>query len=156
MFQLLRERVELQAGIKLGQGYEDAIFRNKKPEDFQANASRIEAWIMDPTTTCPHLDTLRDAIEFKKLNNNLLKSSFIEECIGDIYAVIYESNAEILKTRDTDEEKRIRMRVDNILTSTASNEGITDSAATEIRGPDGNLVQDSMAMYRRKPTSITP
>ena len=110
---------------------------------------------MEPTTTCPHLDTLRDAIEFKKLNNNLLKSSFIEECIGDIYAVIYESNAEILKLRETDEEKRTRMRVDNILTSTTSNEGVSEAGANELSGADGTLVQDSMAMYRRKPTSIT-
>ena len=137
------------------QGYEDSIFRIKNPEDFQASAARIETWILDPATTCPHLDTLREAIEFKKLNNQLLKVSIIEECIGDIYAVIFESNAESLKNKETDEEKRVRMRVDNILTSNTPDAVIPENAAVELRGGDVASVSDPMAMYRRKATSIT-
>ena len=136
-------------------GYEDSVFRNQKPEDFQPNAARIEAWILNPATMCPHLDTLRDAIEFKKLNNNLLKVSLIEECIGDIYAVIYESNAENLKKEETDEEKRVRMRVDNIFTSNVPDIASSENAVMDARRGDQASVSDPMAIYRRKPTNIT-
>lgn len=119
----------------------------KNPEEFQVNAARIEAWTQKPDTRCLHLDTLRDGLEYKKLNTGLLHPSITEQCIADIYAMIYESNAKILEAKENDEEKRIRMRLDNILASSVPAEAATSKG--------GDAAQDPMAMYKRKPTMIT-
>ena len=119
----------------------------KNPEEFQVNAARIEAWTQKPDTRCLHLDTLRDALEYKKLNTGLLHPLVTEQCIADIYAMIYESNAKMLEVKENDEEKRIRMRLDNILASAVP----AEAAASK----GGDIAQDPMAMYKRKPTMIT-
>ena len=112
----------------------------------------METWIQNPATNCPHLDTLRDAIEFKKLNNGLLKPSIVEELIGDIYARIYESNADDLRAKETAEENRVRMRLDNILAGPMPESVAYD--ALSIAMPDQQAA-DPMAIYKRKPTTIT-
>ncbi|KAL9102365.1 MAG: hypothetical protein Q9163_002487 [Psora crenata] len=149
---LLRDRVEVQAGVEIYPGFEELVFRTKNPEDFATNASRLEAWIQNPATQCLHLDTLREAIDFKKLNNGLVKPSIVEELIGDIYALIYETNAEQLKAKETAEENRVRMRVDNILAD--PNLSSNDRETALIAYPDQQAA-DPMAMYKRRPTTIT-
>ncbi|KAL9130309.1 MAG: hypothetical protein Q9217_001484 [Psora testacea] len=148
----LRDRVKVQAGFDFHPGFEELVFRTKSPEDFAANAGRLESWIQSPATTCVHLDTLRDAIEFKKLNNGLLKTSIIEELIGDIYALIYESHAENLKAKETAEENRVRMRVDNILAGPVPH--ISNLELSSAVRADQQAV-DPMAIYKRRPTTIT-
>ena len=112
---ILRERIEGQVGFKIEPGFDETYFKNINLEEFQANAVRIEAWIHKPSTACSEVDTLRDAIEFKKLNNKLLKESEVETTIADIYTAIYATQAEKLRLKETEEENRVRMRVDNIL-----------------------------------------
>ena len=112
---MIRERVEHQVGAKLERGFDDIYFKNHAYDDFQTNAARIEGWINNPSFICGEVESLRDAIEFKKINNKLIKDSVVEETIADIYAAIYAKYAEQLKTKETAEENRVRMRVDNIL-----------------------------------------
>lgn len=148
--------MEIQAGLKLGADYENAVFRNKVPEEFQSNAARIEAWVQNTANTCPYINELREAIEFKRVNTGLLKASIIEECIGDIYALIYESMAETLKRQELEEEKRVRMRLNNILDDTAGSASPLESFSTSVgMGADVVPNEDPMAQYRRKLTTIT-
>lgn len=85
------------------------------PETFQLNASRLEASIHSTMTNSPILEILREAIEFKKLNNNYFKSGTFEELIGDIYAHLHDTFVPEIIAKETAEENRVRMRLDNIL-----------------------------------------
>ena len=142
----------VQEVLDFGPGFEELVFKTKSPEDFPANAGRLETWIQSPSTVCLHLDTLRDAIEFKRLNNGLLKPSVVEELIGDIYALIYEDHAENLRAQESAEENRVRMRVDKILAGPASDPPSVEHGLTT---QSDLQVADPMTMYKRKPTTIT-
>lgn len=87
------------------------------PEEFSAGAARLEAWVLAPGTVCQHIEILRDALEYKKINNNLMDKAVVESLIVDIYSWIYHRNVDELKAKETAEENRVRMSVDNILTN---------------------------------------
>lgn len=131
--------------------HEESIFRSCNPEEFFVNASRLESWVLMPSTNCPKLDILREAIEFKKLNNTLLKPVVIEDLIADVYAYIYETNVPEIKAKEIAEENRVRMRVDNILTNP------TPIAAGFDNLPPVSNMQGSehSTIVKRKPSSIT-
>ncbi|KAF2016295.1 transcriptional corepressor of histone-like protein genes [Aaosphaeria arxii CBS 175.79] len=74
---------------KIPNGHEDAVFKSVNYEEFSIMAARLEAWCQDNNTQHPVLDTLRDAIELKRLNNGLMKSTAIDDLIGDTYAMLY-------------------------------------------------------------------
>lgn len=112
--QLLRNR--LPVPLK----YDEHIFKSSNPEAFFVNSARLETWVQSPATQCAHLEILRDAIEFKKLNSNLDKSTNIEDLIADIYAHIYDYNVPDLIAKEAEEEDRSRMRLGNILAAEPS------------------------------------
>ncbi len=119
--------------------YEDQIFSKISPEEFAHGASRLENWALAPENDCQHLDILREAMEFKKLNNNLMDRSIIESLIADIYAWIYNRYVDELKAKETAEENRVRMSVDTILMNPIPTQFIpmgppTDSAGGEQQG----------------------
>lgn len=88
------------------------------PENFQSHTARLETHVHALPTSPPYLDILREAIELKKLNNNLLKPiNPFEDLIRDIYAHLYHSIMPDLIKNDAAEENRVRMRVDNILSN---------------------------------------
>lgn len=70
------------------------------------------------TETSQILDLLREVVELKKLNANLIKSAPIEDLVGDTYANLYESIVPQLITKSNAEENRVRMRVDHLLMKT--------------------------------------
>lgn len=74
---------------KIADGQEDSAFKSVNHEEFNILALRLEAWCQNPTTQHPMLDILRDAIEFKRLNNSLMKPLLIDDLIGDTYALLY-------------------------------------------------------------------
>ena len=74
---------------KVADGQEDSAFKSVNHEEFNALALRLEAWCQNPATQHPVLDVLRDAIEFKRLNNGLIKPLLIDDLIGDTYAMLY-------------------------------------------------------------------
>lgn len=116
------------------------------PETFQLNASRLEASIHLTMTNSPILETLREAIEFKKLNNNYFKSGIFEELIGDIYAHLYDTFVPEIIAKETAEENRIRMRLDNILAAP------TNAAET----PPPDQAGEQGAERRTKANRVTP
>ncbi|KAH7380116.1 hypothetical protein BKA66DRAFT_494490 [Pyrenochaeta sp. MPI-SDFR-AT-0127] len=74
---------------KVPDGQEDSTFKSINHDEFNVLALRLEAWCQNPATQHPILDTLRDAIEFKRLNNGLIKPLLIDDLIGDTYAMLY-------------------------------------------------------------------
>jgi hypothetical protein len=82
MIQLLR-----RSG-KIPEGHEDAVFKSLNHEEFSQRATALEKWCHANTSST--LDTLREVIELKKLNNGLMKSTLIDDLIGDTYARLYE------------------------------------------------------------------
>lgn len=87
------------------------------PDTYAARATRLETWMHSQTTSPPVVDILREAIELKKLNNNLFKSTLFEDLIRDIYAHLYDSVVPDVIAQDAVEENRVRMSVDTILTN---------------------------------------
>ena len=88
------------------------------PESFQLHAARLEAHVHSQQASPPYLDILREAIELKKLNNNLFRPiNLFEDLIRDVYAHLYSSIIPGLIKNDAVEENRVRMRVDNILSN---------------------------------------
>lgn len=87
------------------------------PDTYQSRAIRLETWMHAQATSPPIVDILREAIELKKLNNNLFKSNLFEDLIRDIYAHLYDSVMPNLVAQDAVEENRVRMSVDTILTN---------------------------------------
>ena len=73
---------------KIPEGHEDAVFKSLNHEEFSQRASALEKWCHANTSST--LDTLREVIELKKLNNGLMKSTLIDDLIGDTYARLYE------------------------------------------------------------------
>lgn len=116
------------------------------PETFQVNASRLEASIHSTMKNPPILEILREAIEFKKLNNNYFKSGIFEELIGDIYAQLYDTFVPEIIAKETAEENRVRMRLDNILAAPTN--------AAETPSPDH--AGDQSAERRTKANRVTP
>lgn len=116
------------------------------PETFQLNASRLEAAIHSTMTNSPIIEILREAIEFKKLNNNYFKSGIFEELIGDIYAHLYDTFVPEIIAKETAEENRVRMRLDNILAAP------TNAAETPPPDQAGELG----AERRTKANRVTP
>lgn len=114
------------------------------PATFQLNAARLEAWAHSLSSNAPIIDVLREAIEFKKLNNNYFKSSIFEDVIGDIYAHLYETVVPELIAKETAEENRVRMRVDNILTTSSTN-----ATETPPPGPAGEQVGERRTKANR-------
>jgi hypothetical protein len=67
-------------------------------------------------TNLSTLELLREAIELKKMNNNLMKVTTLEDLIADIYARLYENNTARF-IEQANEENRERMKVDHLLMS---------------------------------------
>ncbi|KAF2236102.1 hypothetical protein EV356DRAFT_513347 [Viridothelium virens] len=81
----------LRRAADVPEGHEDAIFKSVSHEDFQKRATRIETWSRQPSTNHLLLDVLRETIELKRLNNSLMKSTLIDDLIGDAYALLYDT-----------------------------------------------------------------
>lgn len=79
----------LRRSGNVSEGQEDSAFKSVNQEDFSTVAARVETWCQHPSTQHPVLDVLRDAIELKRLNNGLMKSTPIDDLIGDSYAMLF-------------------------------------------------------------------
>lgn len=91
------------------------MFKNISHDIFVLNADRLEAWAHLPSTECPIIEILREAVELKKTNANLMKPTIIEDFIADAYAHLHRSIVPELIARSNEEESRGRMRVDHLM-----------------------------------------
>ncbi|KAL8688457.1 MAG: hypothetical protein Q9218_005638 [Villophora microphyllina] len=93
----------------------DSIFKNISHDLFVQNADRLESWAHLPSTESPMIDLLKEAIELKKTNGNLMKPAVIEDLIADVYAHLHQMVVPELIARSNEEESRGRMRVDHLM-----------------------------------------
>lgn len=82
--QLIRRSIDIPANM-------DEVFKTVSHDDFELFTTRVQTWIMDPAmaTKHPALEALREAVELKKLNGNLMKSTLVDDTIHDIWALLY-------------------------------------------------------------------
>ncbi|KAJ4305465.1 Histone transcription regulator 3 [Kalmusia sp. IMI 367209] len=73
----------------VSEGQEDTVFRALNYEEYNIQATRLEAWCQDPTTQHPALDALRHVVELKRVNNGLMKAVPIDDLLGDTFALLY-------------------------------------------------------------------
>lgn len=73
------------------EGQEDVVFKTLNYEEYNIQATRLEAWCQDPTTQHPALDVLRHVVELKRINNGLMKATSIDELLGDTFALLYST-----------------------------------------------------------------
>ncbi|EAA27687.3 hypothetical protein GE21DRAFT_5990 [Neurospora crassa] len=65
-------------------------FKNVAPEDFEAVAEKIAEWVITPEAEShAALNAMKEAIELKKLNANLMKAGPIDDLINDCYSIIH-------------------------------------------------------------------
>lgn len=124
-FQLIR-----RAG-NISEHYEEGVFKQLGWDEFVTNSARLDGFKDLATTSGPTMDLLREAVEFKKLNNNLMKVTMFEDLIADIYARLYEENKHRF-IEQADEENRGRMKVDHLLMNT---DGAADAPTPPTSAP---------------------
>lgn len=74
----------------------DEVFKGIPHDEFETYSDRLNIWIADPNNSHPALDALRELIELKKLNSNLMKAIIIDDAINDAWAVLYTQVAKTL------------------------------------------------------------
>lgn len=80
----------LRRAGKLPEGYMDTIFKPIHYDTFGRVSEGLEKWAHDSETHELKVEILRDALELKKLNNNLMKGTMFEDLVTDAYASVYE------------------------------------------------------------------
>ena len=93
-------------------------------EEFNQNANRIEEFVHSESSLSHYLglllDALRETVELKKLNGNLIKPAEFDQLVEDLYARIYEHVVRELDARASDAHNRARMRIDRLMAATGS------------------------------------
>ncbi|KAL5000277.1 histone transcription regulator 3 [Aspergillus recurvatus] len=119
------------AGIN--EGHEESVFKPIGWEEFSTNTARLEELPQLAPESPSLLELLRDAIELKKLNNNLMKVALLEDLIADVYSRVYEVNLPIL-VEQANEENKEKMKVDHIL-MTADGAATADTSTPPTSAP---------------------
>ncbi|KAL8933633.1 MAG: hypothetical protein Q9211_005671 [Gyalolechia sp. 1 TL-2023] len=132
----------LRIHSQLPEELSDSVFKNISHDVFVLNADRLEAWAHSPSTESPVIEILREAVELKKTNANLMKPTIIEDFIADAYAHLHRSIVPELIARSNEEESRGRMRVDHLMNME------NPPVSTPSPGPTGN--PDEVAPTRQR------
>jgi len=129
------------------EGHEDTIFKMISSEGFNTNADRLEHWAQSQSPVAQSANTLklveliRETIELRKTNANLVKSTLIDDLICDTYARLYEIVVPELVAKSNDDENRDRMRVDHLLMSSNVQYAETSLSENHSVGPDEPIVR---------------
>ncbi|KAJ5773955.1 Tetratricopeptide-like helical [Penicillium paradoxum] len=113
----------IRRAAKINEGHEESVFKPIGWEEFSTKTARLEGLSELVPDSQAILELLRDALELKKLNNNLMKITMFEDLIADLYARLYEINMPHLVEQATDETKE-KMKVDHML---MVGEGLTET-----------------------------
>ena len=113
------------------EGHEEGIFKPISWDEFVANTARLENLSEFSPQSSTLLELLRDSIELKKLNNNLMKVSLLEDLIADLYSRLYELNLPQLMEQVSEENKE-KMKVNHLLMAT--NDGPSDVSTPPSSG----------------------
>ncbi|KZF19684.1 hypothetical protein L228DRAFT_224304 [Xylona heveae TC161] len=131
--QLLRRLGEIP------ENHEESVFKNITHEEFQTAAARLETWCKSNYHNST-LNTLRDAMELKKLNSGMMKPVVFDDLVADTYAVLYGTVMPQLAPPTTngsqDSERKDMMSLNNLLMSAdESSEQARSTAAQQETGP---------------------
>ncbi|KAB8078954.1 histone transcription regulator 3 [Aspergillus leporis] len=123
-------RVIRKAG-RINEGHDESVFKPIGWEEFVANTARLEVLSQLAPESTQLLELLRDAVELKKLNNNLMKVSLLEDLIADIYSRLYEVNMPHV-LEQANEENKEKMKVDHLL---MASDGAADTPTPPTSAP---------------------
>jgi hypothetical protein len=90
------------------------VFRLVSWDEFVTNSARLEEWTQSSSDQLPLIELLREAVDLKKLNNNLMKVTMFEDLIADIYSHLYKMYIPRFLDQAKDEHRE-RMKVDHLL-----------------------------------------
>ncbi|KFY69107.1 hypothetical protein V496_00486 [Pseudogymnoascus sp. VKM F-4515 (FW-2607)] len=135
---------------------QDELVRSLPPEDFEEMAADLELWVDSLQTPHAAFDHLRESLELKKLNSNLMKSMPIDDLIVDIYSsLIWEVGRHLTKERRAREvaaaaarppvveapQRQDPMSMNNLINNTDSSvtpmQGVVESAPKLKPKPPG-------------------
>ncbi|KAE8147510.1 histone transcription regulator 3, partial [Aspergillus avenaceus] len=123
-------RVIRKAG-HISEGHEEGVFKPIGWDEFVTNTARLESLSQLAPESSTLLELLRDAVELKKLNNNLMKVSHLEDLIADIYSRLYEVNMPHVIDQ-VNEENKEKMKVDHLL---MGSDGAADTPTPPTSAP---------------------
>ncbi|QMW31238.1 hypothetical protein G4B84_006619 [Aspergillus flavus NRRL3357] len=123
-------RVIRKAG-NINEGHDESVFKPIGWDEFVANTARLEGLLQLAPESITLLELLRDAVELKKLNNNLMKVSLLEDLIADIYSRLYEVNMPNV-IEQANEENKEKMKVDHLL---MASDGAADTPTPPTSAP---------------------
>ncbi|KAJ5887808.1 hypothetical protein N7495_007849 [Penicillium taxi] len=110
---LVFAKVTRRAG-NIQEGHEESVFKPMSWDEFSSNTARLEGLAQLAPESLPILELLRDSVEMRKCNNNLMKVTMFEDLIADLYARVYELNMPLI-IEQTNEENKEKMKVDHLL-----------------------------------------
>lgn len=124
----------IRRAANINEAHEENVFRPIGWEEFSTKTARLEALKHLTPESLPLLELIRDSLELKKLNNNLMKVTMFEDLIADLYARVYEVNMPSLMEQANEENKE-KMKVNHLL---MTGDGTTDSStpATSLPASD--------------------
>lgn len=85
----------LRAAHAVGPASDDA-FKTLSTDEFEIMAGRVAEWAAGDGPPVAALSCMKDAVELKKLNANLMKATAIDDLVYDCYAAIYVAVADQL------------------------------------------------------------
>ena len=136
----------IRRAAKINEGHEEGIFRPIGWEEFSTKTARLESLTTFAPESQPLFELIRDALELKKLNNNLMKVTMFEDLIADLYARVYEINMPQL-IEQANEENKEKMKVDHLL--------MAGDGKTEVLTPVGPIqVSDTPSAPRGRTKGI--
>lgn len=120
----------IRRAAHINEGHEEGVFKPIGWEEFSTKTARLETLTQLTPESLPLLELIRDSLELKKLNNNLMKVTMFEDLVADLYARVYELNMPLL-IEQVNEENKEKMKVDHLL--------MTGDVNTETSTPAASL-----------------
>ncbi|PYH45558.1 putative transcriptional corepressor of histone genes (Hir3) [Aspergillus saccharolyticus JOP 1030-1] len=121
----------IRRAAHISEGHEESVFKPIGWEEFVANTARLEGLTDLAPGSDSLLELIRDAIELKKLNNNLMKVALLEDLIADVYSRLYQINMpQVLE--QANEENKEKLKVDSLpgAGGTINSDGAADNTPT--------------------------
>ncbi|KAJ5174633.1 Histone transcription regulator 3 [Penicillium canariense] len=130
----------IRRAADINEGHEEGVFRPIGWEEFSTKTARLENLTQLSPESLPLLELIRDSLELKKLNNNLMKVTMFEDLVADLYARVYELNMPLL-IEQVNEENKEKMKVDHLLMAgdgnTEASNPATPLPASDTPAPRG-------------------
>ncbi|RAL07102.1 putative transcriptional corepressor of histone genes (Hir3) [Aspergillus homomorphus CBS 101889] len=99
----------IRRAADISEGHEESVFRPIGWDEFVTNTGRLEGLTDLAPGSDSLLELIRDAIELKKLNNNLMKVALLEDLIADVYSRLYQINMpQVLEQAHEENKEKIK------------------------------------------------